>query len=47
MVLALAGLIVQIAGFVQLQWLFTDKEGSYYRVSTASEGILPAKTRSA
>ena len=47
MVLALAGLIVQIAGFVQLQWLFTDKEGTYYRVSTASEGILPAKTRSA
>lgn len=45
MVLALAGLIVQIAAFVQLHWLFTDKEGSYYRVSTASEGILPAKTR--
>ena len=45
MVLALAGLIVQIAAFVQLHWLFTDKEGSYYRVSTASEGILPGKTR--
>ena len=45
LVLTIAELLIQLAAFVQLQWLFTDKEGSYYRVSTVSEGVLPAKTR--